>query len=93
MAIFRVERNGQPRYPMGGNTASEPIRRVHEHRHVPQPTAHADYESLAHPLYGVSSKHGIDLFRSIGRDAASRGIVNGSGQVPMDRSGRSALRP
>ena len=93
MAIFRIERNAQPRYPVGGSTPSEHIRRVHEHPRGPQPTAHADYESLAHPIYGVSSKHGIDLFRPVGRDAASRSVVNGSGQVPMDRSGRSTLRP
>jgi hypothetical protein len=84
--------HGKWRY-LAMDQARGAIRRIHEHRHGPQPTAHADCESLAHPLYGVSSKHGIDIFRPVGRDAAPRNIANGSGQVLMDGSGHFALRP
>jgi hypothetical protein len=90
--MFRVKGNAQPRYPMGGNTLPESFRRLHEYRDGPYPTAHTDYQSLAYPVYGVSSKYGINLFRAAGRDAASRGIVDGSSEVPMARGERPALR-
>jgi len=78
---------------MGGNTPPECSRRLHEHREGPQPTAHTDYECLAYPSDGISSKHGIDLFRPFGGDAAARRIVDGSAQVSMARVGRFAIRP
>lgn len=93
MAILGVERNVQPRCPMGGNTPSECFRRLHEHREGPQTTAHTDHECLAYTSYGISSEYGIGLFRAFGGNAAAWGIADGSGQIPMARGGHFALRP
>jgi hypothetical protein len=93
VAISRSERNGGTHHPLGPGARAERVRRLHEHRNGPQPAAGADYECLAHPVLGISSKRWIDLLRPDGADAGSGCIPDAGVAAPMAACQRLAHRP